>query len=90
MARAIPWWWAATLAGCVLLLALLSHETQVERKTVLTFWDGAAADEPGYAEEASNQIGTGFFADHVGYWERPGYWNNRAIADNSESKMDDR
>lgn len=53
-------------------MVLLADMGRERDQTVLTFWDGAAADEPGYAEEASNQIGTGYFSDHVGYWERPG------------------
>jgi len=60
------------------------------RTTELTYWDGAAADEPGYAEEAANQVDSGTYAAHVGFFERPGYWNNRAVADQGESEMDAR
>ena len=62
----------------------------------LTYRDGAAADELGYAEEAANQIEDGTYAAHVGqytgrsYWERPGYWNNRAVEDQGQSEMDAR
>ena len=54
---------------------------------VLAYWDGAAADEPGYAEEAANQLGDGAQSPRVGFFERPGYWNNRAIADDGEAEM---
>ena len=57
---------------------------------VLAYWDGAAADEPGYAEEAANQLGDGAQSPRVGFFERPGYWNNRAIADDGEAEMDAR
>jgi len=78
---------AIALAAVVLLGVAQQH---APRRAVLTFWDGAAADEPGYAEEAANQIEDGTYAAHVGWWERPGYWNNRAVSDQGESEMDAR
>lgn len=83
---------ALALLGAALALAALGAVVfqRAPAATELTYWDGAAADEPGYAEEAANQIEDGTYAAHVGYWERPGYWNNRAVADQGESEMDAR
>jgi len=71
-------------------VGLISSGLSPNRATELTYWDGASADEPGYAEEAANQIEDGTYAAHVGFFERPGYWNNRAVSDQGESEMDAR
>jgi hypothetical protein len=81
---------SAALAIAALGLVVLQSRGGQLAPSELTYWDGAAADEPGYAEEAANQIEDGTYAAHVGYWERPGYWNNRAVADQGESEMDAR
>ena len=83
---------AGALVAVIALVAVATFQAtrQGPRPAVLTYWAGADADEPGYAEEAANQIEDGTYAAHVGWWERPGYWNNRAVSDQGESEMDAR
>eukprot|EP00291_Cryptomonas_curvata_P010574 CAMPEP_0172178376 /NCGR_PEP_ID=MMETSP1050-20130122/15994_1 /TAXON_ID=233186 /ORGANISM="Cryptomonas curvata, Strain CCAP979/52" /LENGTH=219 /DNA_ID=CAMNT_0012851073 /DNA_START=15 /DNA_END=670 /DNA_ORIENTATION=- len=49
----------------------------------------ASPDSPGFDVEATNQIASGNYFDDVGVWEKPGNFNNRALSDLYQSRMDD-